>query len=70
MERAIKQSRQERPLGEVGLSEEADESLRAEGVSTCSQSEESCHAFWNPEAHEGDPLSRCGARMASQPRLP
>lgn len=64
MERAIKQSRQKRPLGEVGLSEEEDESLQAEGVSRWSQSEESCHAFWNPEEHEGDPLSRFRSGVA------
>ena len=70
MERAIKQSRQEMPLGEAGWSEEGDESLPTEGVSSGSQSEESCHAFGNPEEHEGDPLSRGGSSIASQPLIP
>jgi hypothetical protein len=70
MERAVKQSRQERPLGEAGLSEEGASSLQAEGVLSCSQPEESRHVLWNPEERESDPLSRCGSGIASQPLIP
>lgn len=66
----IKKSRQEKLLGEAGLSEEKDQSLQAEEASGGGQSEEGRRAFWNPEESEGDPLSCFGSSIASQPLVP
>lgn len=36
----------------------------------CSQSEEDCHAFWNPEEGERDPISLMYSGIACKPLLP
>ena len=66
----IKQKRQEKPLGEAGLSEERDQPLQAEEASSGGQSEERRHAFWNPEKGERDPLSLICSSIAGQPLVP
>src|SRR5437868_5360466 len=70
MEGAIKQSRQERPLGEAGLSEERDGSRHPEGMLGGGQSEKGHQAVWNPEKGEGNPLSLICSSIASEPFSP
>jgi len=66
----MKKSRQEKPLGEAGVSEERMGSLQAEEALGDGQSEEDRQAFWNPEEGESDPLNRFGSGVASQPLVP
>lgn len=70
MREAIKKSRQEKPLGEAGLSKEGDGSLQSEGALGGSQSEEGRQAFCNPEEGESDPLTRGVSGVAGQPLIP
>ena len=70
MEGAIKQRRQEKPLGEAGFSEAGDGSLLAEELLDGGQAEKGCQAVWNPEEGERDPLLRERSSIASQPLVP